>query len=58
MSFDTDPTFNREPHGAAALAPLLWIVVAALMAVVTLIGAPLVRGCSLSGSGAILRMSD
>lgn len=40
MPFDTDPKFNREPHGAAALAPLLWIVVAALTAVVTLMFAP------------------
>jgi hypothetical protein len=40
MPLETDPTLNREPQGAAALAPLLWIVVAALMAVVTLMFAP------------------
>jgi hypothetical protein len=40
MPFQTDPTFNREPRGAAALAPLLWIIVAALTAVVTLMFAP------------------
>jgi hypothetical protein len=40
MPFQTDPTFNRERQGAAALAPLLWIIVAALTAVVTLMFAP------------------
>ena len=40
MPFETTPTFNREPQGVAALAPLLWLVVAALMAVVTLMFAP------------------
>ena len=40
MPFETDPTFNREPQGVAALVPLLWIVVAALTAVVALMFAP------------------
>jgi hypothetical protein len=40
MKLDTDPKFNSESNGAAALAPLLWIVIAALMAVVTLMFAP------------------
>jgi hypothetical protein len=40
MPFDTDTTFNRPPQGIAALAPLLWLVVAALTAVVTLMFAP------------------
>lgn len=40
MPFETDPKFNRERHGVAVLAPLLWIAVAALTAVVTLMFAP------------------
>jgi hypothetical protein len=40
MSFETDPKAQRDPHGAAALAPLLWIFLAALTAVALLMLAP------------------
>ena len=40
MKLETAPGANRESNAAAALSPLLWLVVAAALAVTTLMFAP------------------
>jgi hypothetical protein len=40
MNLEADPTLMHDDGGSSAFKPLLWIVVAALAAVITLMFAP------------------